>query len=1130
MRTCRSMPVAFWRLALPLLVAPLMLGLAPAHADPTPPPVPSVDPLPSTPPTAVPSAEPLPSVEPSATPTALPIPSVEPSALPTPSVPPSLPLTPLNYRIRTVYGALDKTTDAVLLVPTPVDVDGDPSTGTLGAEILAQLQIDAGRATVRVTKLDGAPAVLPLLVEAILADPRGGGSPLRVAFGYDALGSTAPAVYDATISLAGSGRVSSVTLDLHTAGAGDTLGVIGTVFQEGPNGERLDPQIGRVDYRPVPTVAHFGLLNGRDVGTQQSSLDLVTNVPTTVTVLIQNIQGAAESRVDAVIDKLPNSLSVVLTEVQQGATTTKTWSYSATDRIGVLSYRARDLDGGAPLKDFSLAFLDMPLSAQIVQDSPTHLTLQADSAIGAIEAGSAARGPIAWRDEPAYLYVTDRGGVDSFAFRLLGLSRAEFDSGDPLLVDVTLTPGPFHVLVEAGTRVTDGWIRDLPSQVRVGFSQSSNTMDWNGSAPIGEISVDVRDPAGVSGRATAMVFRLLDLPASLSVTWSGAGGETRLDAKGGRIGLATLLLTSGPALDVDAGFDGVVVEDVPDHYALAVRLTGLRLVSVAGGPPATLSLQKDPGPFLVNLIEGSRRTRIEFHDLPDSLDATYDPAGSLSLTGSAPMARITASFDDPAGIGGGRATTGHLLLQDVPASLGLSWGAQGTIAVDAGGARLGLFDLGFTSGPALEVDPGYDGAVLEDLPDHYALAVRLAGIRLIRVTTGAAPYTLTIQKDPGPFLVRLLQGARRILVTVHDLPDSIDATLDPAGALTYTASAPIGEIAAEISDPARVSGRVKRASALLRGVPASLDVSWNAQNGAVSADAKGSTVGLIEFQLTSGPDDRIDPQYDGLLLEDLADRYVVFGRITGLRKVVASPAPDLQIDTTGGRILKVDLSQLKNSKVEYTRATLDHLTPSVRIRSVGKDFYYDASAATNSLSFETNVGDRWKLTVSLSNPLPASVSLCSAPDGYCTGYARRSTAGSVKFVASEHTSLSVFDCMRPLDASCTPSGSPSKYLQVDWRIRTLALDSDPSYGWWGNEGYVFMDTDAQELRGTLASIDGDGGFRAWFPAGFWAQDRYSYWSGWGAFKQKSGSIGCPSGTTLQVRLIGISFDVTGYLC
>ena len=1209
----------------------------------------------------------------------------------TPPVPEAL--NPLLYEIRTEYRTpegetIARTTPAVLLVPIPVDVDGDLTTGAGGGDVLAQLTIDAGRAGLRVTTLPNAPADMALKIEAILSDPRQSTS-FKVAFGYDALASKAPSVYSATIQLVGAARVTSFALDIQTVGAGPTIGVIAEVFDEGPGGERIDPQRGRIDYAPVPTASHFGVLQGSDFGIQQSGLDLATDTPTTVDVLIEDIRGSRAVIGRAKIAELPNIVSLVLTESDAGNTT---WNYQATDVIDLVTLDITETSATRVVDDFSVRIEQMALSATLIQDTPTHMTFQADRPIGALAAGSAGGRSVAFLDEPAYVYSTDRGEGDSFAFRILGLQRAELDTGDPFVADVTIQAGPFHVLIEDGTATFDATIRDLPSRIRIALSATQGTLDWDGSAPIGEIAIVANDPEGLAGRATDLTLTLREVPASISVSWGEGSGVAMLRANNGSIGSVDLLLTSGPGLEVDPGFDGVVFEDVASHYALAARLTGLRLVSVTtGDAPYTLDLQKNAGPFLVHLTQGARDTRIEILDLPSSLQATLDPdQGSLHYTGSAGIALVTANLTDPSGVAG-RATSLAIRLEDLPPSLTLGYSAADTAVVDAHGDRIGLISVLATSGPDIGVEPGFDGIVLEDVPSHYAFAVRLTGLRLASVTTGDAPYSLTLQKDAGPFLIRLLQGARSTRIEIKDLPSSLTATFDPAGSLQYSASATIGELSAVLTDPDGVAGRATKATALLRSLPATLNVTWSsAAGGTISADAQGATlglleilltsgpdatlpadrdgvliedltdrfvvfgritglklvtfaqgpppsfrldttggrrfdvdvttqdasgiattvasiqnlpssvdvrftsatalsytasgpvslltldafdpagisgraktlhariesiparldaswspdgtitldaqggtIGLVEIQLTSGPDDRLATQFDGLLLRDLTDRYVVFARLTGLRRVVGtqSPLPDVTIETAAGRILKIDLEEWNGSKVEYTRATLDRLPSSVRIRiaeGAGDEMFYTASAATTSLVLDTNGGDRWNLHASISNPLPATVNFCSAGNGYCTGFQRSAGAGSFRFVASEHTTVDLFDCVRPLNSSCV-RGNGEDFTDVsNWRVRHVEFDAD--FDSIGESGYTFMNTNSHGLTGYLLTESGSSGFEANFPSGFSANNRKVEWDLWGLFKDKSGSISCPGGTSLSVRVLGFWLGVTGYLC
>lgn len=732
---------------------------------------------------------------------------------------------PVEYRIEAAYrqpdGQIHRTRrdGARILIPEVIDVTGD-----LLPDLLIQLQIDAGRATVRSTRLPSAPSPMPLAIETILIDPRGS-SPLRVAFGYDALEADAPGVYDATLGLLGAGRVTSFGLDVHVAEPGDSLAVTAAVFEEGDDGERIDPQSGRVTFTPVPVVARFDVLVGSDFGSDQSGINVVTDTPTTLQIQIGSIQGTREERAEITVDRLPNTVSITYGSLSTGQ---GSLNYSASDFIDVIDIRVSSYDDAVLKKDLTVHFEDMPLSATIVQDSAESTRAQASSPIGLVRVGIADDGVPVMLDEGAYVYATDRSGYDSLAFQLHDLSAAELGTGDPLVLGATLRSETLHVLVEDGPAQIEAYVRDMPGQFRIAASPATGTIEYTGSAVVGELTVDAHDPGGIAGDATDL----------------------------------------------------------------------------------------------------------------------------------------------------------HLLMRDIPRTL----------------------------------------------------------------TLGFAPDDSTVTLDAGQ-----------------------------------------------------------------------------------------STLGLIEVQLTNGPNNRIDPAYDGIRFDDTAAGYEMFGRVTGLRRVVAQtvPAPRLDLQTTGGRIFVVRLSQQGSNKVEYTNATLDRLVERVQVEVAGDNILYTASAPTNSLVFDTNSGDRWNLRAGIADPVPASFSLCRASDISCTPAADRSGrgsagSGSLRLVASEHTTVTVFDCVRPLSASCVP-GSADEFTAANLRVRVLGEDANCNSTC--EAGHIYLDTDNHSLTGSIENRDrSGGGFRAAFPTGFNAQNRLGKWNLWGFSKSKSGSISCPGGTGLDVRLIGIWFGVTSYLC
>ena len=1360
----------------------------------------------------------------------------------------------VTYQVHTVYpgpaGTIDKTSDAVLLVPTPINVDDDVTTGVGGNDIAVQLTLDAGRATLRVQTLPNAPSPLPLAVEGIMPDPRRS-SDLKVAFGYDALTTSAPTVYDATIALVGASRMSSFALDVTTVDPGATLGVTAGVFDEGPNGERNNPQHGRIDFTPVPTVTHINFLTGSDLGISQSGVDFVVNTPTKVDVLLEDVSGNDVTRAEGVIQNVPQTMSLLLTTNSSGA---QNWTYRANVRVNLIDLRVSDTTGAAVNDDFQVRLEDLPLEMTLLSDSPTHSTFQANSAVGVIEAGFAHGGAVAELTDPAYLYQTAQPGFDSLAFRVLGLSRAELSTADPTVIDVDMSPGPFHALIEDGNRTIDAMIRDLPSSIRAELSATGSSLSLVGNDRIGEIVVDAHDPDGLAGRATDLDLRLVDLPESVTFGYGTDGGSAGVEADG-VIGSVDLLLTSGPTIAVDDGFDGIIMEETPDHFALVAELHGLTEASVTtGDAPYDITLRKAPGPFLAKVVQGDRNTRIEFLDLPDSLEATFNPAGALALTASAPIDTITAVIDDPAGVSGrathasallegvpttldvtwdtagdavgidasgqtldllevalndgtpvalpagqdgvllrdtpaqygiavrmhglqlaqistgdapytieldkaagpfiidlqqgdrktdieildlpnsldaildpagslsltssapigsiettltdptgvsGRATSAHALLQSVPTTLDVTWNADGgEVGVDAQGQTVGLIDVLLTSGPTISVPAGFDGFLLEDVASHYGVAIRLNQLKRAVVSTGGAPYSLDIQKQAGPFSVRMLQGERDTSIQVLDLPSSLSATVDPAGALAYTASSTISSLAASVTDPNGVTAKAKRVQATLTGLPTALNVSWaggggalnadangqtlgsidfllardlsgpvatipsgqdgvivrdttaeyvatgritglkkvtfaqgpppsftlnttggrvfkaeidtqkpsgvatidalittlptsltvgmgsganfdyvasatvnsvtltafdpdgvsgrakhlnatltslplhlnvaTATNGTITADAFGGTVGALEFQLTSGPNDTIAQPNDGLLLNDLVDKYVMFARLTGLKKAVGStsPAPNINLQTTANKPFKLELNKWNGSKIEYNRAQLNNLPASVVLAVNGQNITYTASGTASLLSFDTNVGNRWNTHADISNPVPASFSVCVASNIDCTPSDDRANHGtadaSFRFVASEHTTVNMFDCVAPATSACPDS--PSEFTRItNLRVKVLGQDGRTTSA--GDAGHIYVDTDNNSLSGQIHTQQGNSGFRETFGAGFFSQNRLGRWTGYGIFvpflnpnpNPKTGTINCASGTSLEVRFI-FWIGVTGFLC
>ena len=111
---------------------------------------------------------------------------------------------------------------------------------------------------------------------------------------------------------------------------------------------------------------------------------------------------------------------------------------------------------------------------------------------------------------------------------------------------------------------------------------------------------EVVDPNGLSGEATHLFARAIDLPTGVDVAISD-DGRLSLDTIGGAIGEIELLLTSGPELALAPGIDGLLLIDEPGtaQYANTLVVVGetapedrVRLLQGAGATVVRVPLRE----------------------------------------------------------------------------------------------------------------------------------------------------------------------------------------------------------------------------------------------------------------------------------------------------------------------------------------------------------------------------------------------------------------------------------------------------------------------------------------------------------------------------------------------------------
>ena len=696
--------------------------------------------------------------------------------------------------------------------------------------------------------------------------------------------------------------------------------------------------------------------------------------------------------------------------------------------------------------------------------------------------------------------------------------------------------------------------------------------------PDGVEGLRLRDTAA----GTVVAARVTDL-SGLGYTMLDGGAELTLQTDGGDAFLVDVLTE-----DVEAGSSATIAAELsplPSSITLALSdQDGARQLAWTADQPmavldASVSLA-DP--------DGASQFRLAARDLPTQVSLQLDEGGAIGYQADGPLSRLEVTGSDAEGIFAA-ATQLEAVLTDLPTGARIDLGADGTVALTTTGGRLGSLEVRAVSQDDVPVGlaDGVDGVALLDEPGRFGAHLRLTDVDAVSLATapvaltlgtagGATfavdavlreggsldtglgdtelqariaplPSRLTVRVDDTPagqalsldgnatideVALSLVQaddaGGAPLLadVVVTDAAPQLQLTLDPSGGVTYAASQIVPLLSIDVFDADGVFDRAGQVRLRLEDLPTGLDLGLS-DSGAIAIDTTGGSLGLLEAQATTGPDVRLPSGNDGVLLEDLDDRLVVFARFTDLDAVdvTQDPLPAVDLVAGGQRPLEIRLFESAPGKAspvpgtEFTTALLAPAPPQVDLALLDGEpgqlnIAYQASRTAAGLSFETNAGDRWLTSASIANPVPTSFTACQAGDRSCVGETGNGNVGSLAFVANQHTTLNVFDCTRPLNATCRPGGSPSEYLHVDdLRVRTLRFAGHVT-GSTTQSGNLLFDTDGHQLTGRVVQDSSDQEFELSFGSGFWAQNRRGTFRnyplpGWlGGSYNATGSITC----------------------
>jgi hypothetical protein len=505
-----------------------------------------------------------------------PIPSPKVPALPLPPIPevkvpnaPPLPLPGvpgLEYRILTsVPSRPEHSHVANQGAPALVDVDGN------GAPDIAV--VFAGP-VLRIARVTPSGAETPVgadlaelnlrvqVVAGLLGDPSH-----TVAFGYDGLQSSAPALFTADVAALPTG---SISLDVHVAGAGGSLTVLGALFDGAftlPSSQwgARSPLIGRLGFAPVPLSARFEVQRADS----QIQVTATTTEPTVADVLVEKTTGNLKRTIAARVEDLPTQVSMLVSSAADGLSRIDYTAATPIARItGTLEDRS-PATAANPVRKLAVDIRDLPATLSVVpttdgtglrslqyqasapvpvlaavlesrSSSSAALAWQAivdlksiparwdltregntykfasGAPVGIVQAGYATGGRAISRsynpDYPAHFTNTKTTSGEAMTVRLLGVSQAEVRTSDGFGMMLVQAAEKFRAVISRPNIIATVLVDKLPHVIQIDYIPSIKEVHYTASARIARIDIEATHPTGFFSDARFLTATLKGLP------------------------------------------------------------------------------------------------------------------------------------------------------------------------------------------------------------------------------------------------------------------------------------------------------------------------------------------------------------------------------------------------------------------------------------------------------------------------------------------------------------------------------------------------------------------------------------------------------------------------------------------
>src|SRR5581483_7930406 len=256
-----------------------------------------------------------------------------------------------------------------------------------------------------------------------------------------------------------------------------------------------------------------------------------------------------------------------------------------------------------------------------------------------------------------------------------------------------------------------------------------------------------------------------------------------------------------------------------------------------------------------------------------------------------------------------RANQAHLLATGVPTGLTTVMDKTAeTFTANLTGGRLGMIQLQLTSGPNEQLSGTGDGLFFDNPAADDATAppgtpfvvfARVSGIQSATIGWGD-PLKAQLVHDPSPFDIDVHTADKTVAGHLDQLPGTVDLRYSPGHTLSYQGSDVIHTLTLDLTSTTPFTANANVLHAHITDVPRGLTFTQEADGNSITADTTNGSLGVLEVQLTSGPDERLADGVNGVLLESRLspDSYVAFARLAGLSHAHVGWDDPIQADVT----------------------------------------------------------------------------------------------------------------------------------------------------------------------------------------------------------------------------------------